>query len=79
LDRLAYSPAEFAALFDHAPVWGYRRIYCGDVKVLRQGGRLMIPRGEIENFLSRTVTYNGKQSLSPRATKQSVNDRKYKN
>ncbi len=70
---MAYTPAEFAGLFDRHPVWGYRRIYSGDVEVLRQGGRLMIPRGEIEKFLCRTVTYNGKQSLLPRVRKQSRN------
>ena len=70
LDRLAYSPAEFARLFDHAAVWGYRRVYGGDVKVLRQGGRLMIPRAEIERFLASVTTYDGMRKRNRRNVKE---------
>ena len=70
LDRLAYSPAEFAGLFDHAAVWGYRRIYDGDVKVLRQGGRLLIPRAEIERFLASVTTYDGMRKKNRRTAKE---------
>jgi hypothetical protein len=62
---LASSPAEFARLFDRHPTWGYRRIYAGDIRVLRQAGRMLIPRSEIERFLGETVVYTGKESLSP--------------
>ena len=66
---LASSPAEFARLFDRHPTWGYRRIYAGDIRVLRQAGRMLIPRSEIERFLSQTVVYAGKESLAPRTRK----------
>ena len=66
---LASSPSEFARLFDRHPTWGYRRIYAGDIRVLRQAGRMLIPRSEIERFLSQTVVYNGKESLAPETSK----------
>ena len=57
-DRLSFSPTEFAALNGKSPTWGYRRVYCGDVKVISDAGRILIPRGEVEKFFSRAVEYN---------------------
>lgn len=64
-DRLAVSPTEFAKLFGHHPVWGYRQIYEGRIKVLSECGRLLIPRAEIDAFLARVGTYNGKAGKAP--------------
>jgi hypothetical protein len=65
-DRLGFSPAEFAALNNRSATWGYRRIYCGDVKVIAGAGRLLIPRSEIDRFLARAAEYNpqGKPSTA---------------
>jgi hypothetical protein len=57
-DRLGFSPAEFAALNGKSSTWGYRRIYRGDVKVIADAGRLLIPRHEVEKFLARAGEYN---------------------
>lgn len=57
-NQLGFSPAEFAALNNKTPTWGYRRIYAGDVKVISTAGRLLIPRGAIEAFLARAEEYN---------------------
>ena len=66
-DRLSFSPTEFAALNGKSPTWGYRRIYCGDVKVISDAGRILIPRSEVEKFFSRAVEYNpqGKSKSAP--------------
>jgi len=62
-DRLGFSPAEFAALNGKSATWGYRKIYRGDVKVIADCGRLLIPRSEIERFLARAAEYNPKRRL----------------
>jgi hypothetical protein len=56
--RLAFSPKEFAALNGRSPTWGYRRIYHGDVKVIANAGRILIPRSEVDAFLARSAEYN---------------------
>jgi hypothetical protein len=57
-ERLGYSPAEFGALNGKSATWGYRRIYHGDVKVISDCGRLIIPRSEVDRFLARAAEYN---------------------
>ena len=55
--RRAATPAEFAKMFGHHPTWGYRQLYAGRVKVIRDAGRVLIPIKEIERFESDTVVY----------------------
>jgi hypothetical protein len=62
-----YTPAEFALLLHRHPSFGYRKIYNGEVRVLKHSGRLLIPRHEVEKFLSKTVVYNGKPGKLPGA------------
>jgi hypothetical protein len=59
--RAAYSPAEFAALCGRSPTWAYRQIYAGRIKPISDCGRLLIPRSEMDSFLSRKVEYKGAQ------------------
>ena len=49
--RVAYSPAEFAALFGKSQTWGYRQIYAGKVKTITQHGRILIPAAVVERIL----------------------------
>lgn len=58
--RLAYSPAEFAALFGKHPTWGYRQLYNGTVRAITQCGRIMIPRSKVDRLLGSAKTYDGK-------------------
>lgn len=60
-ERIGYSLAEFAALFGRSPTWGYRRMYAGQIKPISECGRLIIPRTEVELFLSRRREYNPTQ------------------
>ena len=57
-NRVAYSPAEFAALCGRSPTWGYRQLYSARIKAITDCGRLLIPRSEVESFLSRKAEYN---------------------
>jgi hypothetical protein len=59
--RVALSPAEFAALCGRSPTWAYRQIYAGRIKPISDCGRLLIPRSEMDSFLSRKVEYKGAQ------------------
>lgn len=70
-ERLAFAPGEFAAFFGKSKTWGYRAIYAGKVQVLDNSDRLMIPRSEVEKFLSRTTIYNGRPARSPQLKKSS--------
>jgi hypothetical protein len=57
-ERVALSPAEFAALCGRSPTWAYRQIYAGRIKPICDCGRLLIPRSEMDSFLARKVEYN---------------------
>src|SRR5215471_7857208 len=56
--RLAYSPAEFAALFGRSATWGYRQIYAGRVRPIADCGRLLVPQTEVDSILARRREYN---------------------
>src|SRR5207248_11039052 len=56
--RLAFQPKEFSAACGRSVTWAYRRIYCGDIKVIADAGRLLIPRSEVDRFLARAGQYN---------------------
>lgn len=57
-ERVAHTPAEFAALFGRNPVWSYRLLYKGKVKAINTFGRLLIPHSEVERILSSASIYN---------------------
>ena len=57
-ERVALSPAEFAALCGRSPTWAYRLLYAGRVKAIADCGRLLIPRSEVGSFLARKAEYN---------------------
>ena len=56
-ERAAITPREFAQLFGHQTVWGYRQIYAHRVAVLTQFGRMMIPRSEVQRLLGTASAY----------------------
>lgn len=59
--RVAYSPAEFAALFGKSQTWGYRQIYAGKVTTITTHGRILIPAAEVERILAEAGIYNGEK------------------
>lgn len=58
--RLGYSPSEFARACNRHPSWGYRRVYSGDVNVITNLGRLLIPASEVERVMATAEPYNPK-------------------
>ena len=61
LDRVAYSPGEFAALFGKQQTWGYRQIYAQKVKTITEFGRIKIPAAEVERILATAKNYDGEK------------------
>ena len=58
LHQFALSPTETAVAFNRSPTWAYRKIYDGTFKVITEGGRLLIPRAEIERFIAKAAKYD---------------------
>ena len=58
-DKVALTPAEFAALFGKSTTWGYRQLYAGKVKAITEYGRTLIPASEVERILNEAGRYNG--------------------
>jgi hypothetical protein len=55
---MAFTPTEFSVACGKSPTWGYRQIYNGNVRVVTSGGRILIPRHEVEHFLSGAAEYD---------------------
>ncbi len=61
LNRVAFSPGEFAELFGKSQTWGYRQIYASKVNAITEHGRILIPAKEVERILEKAGIYNGKE------------------
>ncbi len=59
IERVAFSPREFAELFGKSQTWGYRQIYAGKVKAITRHGRILIPAAEVDAILKSAGTYDG--------------------
>lgn len=56
-ERRAYTIEEVAQLMGCNKVTVYRKLYRGELKVLKGFGRLMVPAGELDRYLNQTVEY----------------------
>lgn len=59
----AHRVAEAAEILGHHKATTYRLIYSGQLKVIKNNGRIMIPSAEIERYLSTTETYSPKRKV----------------
>lgn len=71
LERVAFSPGEFAELFGKSQTWGYRQIYAGKVKAITEHGRILIPAAEVNSILRTAGVYDGIKS-KPGKTKADI-------
>ncbi len=69
--RVAFSPAEFAALFGKSQTWGYRQIYAGKVTTITRHGRILIPAADVERILAEAGIYTVEKDDASRAGKGS--------
>ena len=56
-ERKAYTVEEAARLLGCHKVSVYRRIYSGEIKILKGFGRLMIPASEMDRFVGEVTEY----------------------
>ena len=62
MDKLTYTPAEFAELFGKERTWAYRQLYAGKIKAVTKLGQIHIPKSEVEKLLSDVERYRGSPS-----------------
>lgn len=60
-ERLAFTPREFADLFNRELSWTYRQVYAGRVHPITEYGRMMIPASEVEKILATAGRYEGRK------------------
>jgi hypothetical protein len=79
-EKIAYTPAEFAALFGKERTWGYRQIYAGKVDTVTVFGSIMIPAKEVEKAMGQASRYGVsgnaiKRSKRQKATRRATKER----
>lgn len=62
MEKVTYTPSEFAEVFGKERTWGYRQLYAGKVKAITELGRTMIPKSEVDRLLGEASRYLGAQS-----------------
>ena len=62
--RLGYSLPEVGAAFGRSTVWAHRRVYAGELKVIRHGGRMLVSSAELERFAARSEVYSGRMTAT---------------
>ena len=67
-NRVAYSPAEFAASCGKHPTWAYRLLYANKIRAITELGRILIPVSELERVLSLAQPYDPKPKRKPEST-----------
>ena len=70
MDRVTFSPGEFAKLFGKSQSWGYRQIYAGKVETITEFGRILIPASEVEKILRTAGRYEGMKAKPPKSKEE---------
>jgi len=56
-ERLAYTPAEFAAMFGKSKTWTYRLLYAGKIRRIKGAPSVLIPHSELQLFVGQTIRH----------------------
>jgi hypothetical protein len=70
MDRVTFTPTEFARLFGKSQSWGYRQIYSGKVKTITEYGRILIPASEVNKILATAGRYEGIKPKPPKSKEE---------
>ena len=71
MEKVTYTPAEFACVFGKERTWAYRQLYAGKVTAITEFGRVLIPHAEIDRLLASSDKYLGrKKSPTPKRKKK---------
>ena len=82
MEKVTYTPAEFAEVFGRERTWAYRQLYAGKVQAITEFGRTQIPKSEVDRMLKEAGRYLGaktkpdkKKSSTAVAAKKAVSSR----
>ena len=67
MERAAVSLNELSALFGKQTTWAYRLMYHGKIKVLKDLGRMMVPRSEVQRLMQSAEIYDGSSTAESAA------------
>lgn len=59
MEKVTYTPTEFAAVFGKERTWAYRQLYAGKVQAVTDLGRTLIPKSEVDRLLKEAGRYVG--------------------
>ena len=59
MEKVTYTPSEFAAVFGKERTWAYRQLYAGKVQAITELGRTLIPKSEVDRLLKEAGRYMG--------------------
>ena len=59
MEKVTYTPAEFAEAFGKERTWAYRQLYAGKVQAITELGRTLIPKSEVDRLLKEAGRYLG--------------------
>ena len=59
IDRAAYTPSEFAALFGREKTWTYRKFYAGKLKMIQGLGERLVPASEVDRLTAQATSISG--------------------
>lgn len=59
MEKVTYTPAEFAEIFGKERTWAYRQLYAGKVQAITELGRTQIPKSEVDRLLKEAGRYMG--------------------
>jgi hypothetical protein len=59
MEKVTYTPTEFAAVFGKERTWAYRQLYNGKVQAITELGRTLIPKSEVDRLLKEAGRYMG--------------------
>ena len=66
VNRVGFTPAEFAAKFGHHAAWAYRLLYAQKIRAITGAGRLLIPQSELDRLLGTAELYNPQPARAKR-------------
>lgn len=69
MEKVTFTPTEFAAVFGKERTWAYRQLYAGKVQAVTDLGRTMIPKSEVDRLLKEAGRYVGAGTKSRKVKK----------
>lgn len=72
VEKVTYTPAEFAEVFGRERTWGYRQLYKGKVNAITELGRTLIPKSEVDRLLKEAGRYLGAKAKTAKVESPTV-------